>query len=102
VTDNGLDVLHRFDPAIDPTYFERDEIERAWSRNVTRNRLVCVGCSVQEALEHIRITMPYYARLVAAYHCRAVVINPSLLGVEAWRQAVVDYNGSAAYLERIE
>jgi hypothetical protein len=102
VTDNGLDTLLRFDPAIDPSYLNRDDTGRLWSRAVTRNSLVCVGCHMQEAIDHIKTRMPTYARLIAAFHCRAVTVNPALVGDSAWRQAVVDYNGSAVYLERIE
>jgi hypothetical protein len=40
--------------------------------------------------------------LIAAYQCRAVTINPALVGNDTWRQSVVDYNGSADYLGRIE
>lgn len=102
VTDNGLDTMLRFDTLIDPNYLNRDDLQKAWSRNVIRQKFLCLNCSLQEAVTHIKNTMPYYARLIAAFECRAVTINPALTGAEAWRQAVVDYNGSGAYLERIE
>jgi hypothetical protein len=102
VTDNGLDTLLRFDPGIDPFYIARDDQQKQWSRSVTRREFICENCITQEAINHIKTSMPYYARLLAAYHCRAVVINPALTGEDAWRQSVVDYNGSAAYLERVE
>jgi hypothetical protein len=102
VTDNGLDTLLRFDPAIDPSYLNRDDIGQLWSRAVTRDSLVCVSCNMEEAIAHIKNSMNLYARLLAAFHCRAVTVNPVLVGDLAWKQAVVDYNGSAVYLERIE
>lgn len=102
ITDNGLDTLHRFDFGLDPDYLSRDETEKSWSRNVTRQLLLCDFCSLQEAIDHTKNIMPYYARLLASFHCRAVTINPSLVGIDGWRQTVVDYNGSFAYLERIE
>jgi hypothetical protein len=102
ITDNGLDTLLRFDTAIDPTYLSRNEQKQSWSRNVTRQLFSCINCNLENAVNHIKETMPYYARLLAAFHCRAVTINPALTGNDAWRQAVVDYNGSGEYLERIE
>jgi len=104
VTDNGLDTLLRFDPEIDPFYFERDDINKFWSRSITRNKLYCRSCTLEEAVAHIKNNMNIYARLLAAFHCRAVTINPALLeqGNLAWRQAVLDYNGNADYLTRIE
>jgi len=106
VTDNGLDTLLRFDHEFDPFYFERDDLDQFWSRSITRNKLYCNACTMEEAIAKIKETMDIYARLLAAFHCRAVTINPALLAPDAgdlaWRQAVVDYNGSADYLERIE
>lgn len=102
VTDNGLDTLLRFDPAIDPGYLNRDDTAKLWARAAMRDGLVCVNCHMQEAIDHIKNNMDIYARLLAAFHCRAVTVNPALVGDHAWRQAVVDYNGSAIYLERIE
>jgi hypothetical protein len=103
VTDNGLDVLMRFDGAnIDPYYFERGATGRLWSRGVTRDLLACHGCTLMEAVEKTKKDLPMYARILAAYHCRAVTINPALDGDLAWMQAVMDYNGSFEYLERIE
>lgn len=102
ITDNGLDTLHRFDLALDPDYLSRDVTSQAWSRNVTRQFLLCNHCSLQEAIDHTKNIMPYFARLLAAFHCRAVTINPALVGTDQWRQTVVDYNGSVEYLERIE
>lgn len=102
VTDNGLDTFLRFDPAIDPDYFNRDDAAKFWSRSVTRDQLKCVNCNMEEAIAHIKNNMNMYARLLAAFHCRAVTINSALIGEIAWRQSVVDYNGSAEYLTRIE
>ena len=103
ITDNGLDVLMRFDGAdLDPYYFERGETGRLWSRGATRDALACHGCSLTEATAKIKQDMSIYARVLAAYHCRAVTINPALEGDDAWRQTVIDYNGSIEYLEKIE
>lgn len=104
VTDNGLDTLLRFDPELDPFYFERDDQNKFWSRAITRDQLYCVSCTLEDAVTNIKNNMDTYARLLAAFHCRAVTINPALLsqGDLAWRQAVLDYNGSADYLTRIE
>lgn len=102
ITDNGLDTLLRFDSAIDPIYLSRNEDEKLWSRGTTRQLFSCFNCSLGEAIDHIKQTMPYYSRLLAAFHCRAVTINPALTADDAWRQSVVDYNGSAEYLKRIE
>lgn len=102
VTDNGLDTLYRFDQAFDPFYLERDEANQFWSRSITRDDLTCHGCTLTQAIEHTRKNMNTYARLLAAFHCRAVVINPALEGQNAWRQTVVDYNGSADYLDKVE
>ncbi len=102
ITDNGLDTLLRFDNAIDPNYLNRDDQGKLWSRGTTRKVFTCLYCNLEEATQHIKTTMPYYARLLAAFHCRAVTINPALAGDDSWRQSVVDYNGSADYLKRIE
>lgn len=106
VTDNGLDTLLRFDRELDPFYLERSPLNQFWSRSLTRDDLYCYGCTLEETIAKIKINMDIYARLLAAFHCRAVTINPALLAPEsgdlAWRQAVTDYNGSAEYLERIE
>lgn len=102
ITDNGLDTLLRWDRAIDPDYLKRTEEQRAWSRNITRQLLTCPNCSLQEAINHTKQITPFFARLLAAFHCRAVTLNPTLTGADEWRQTVVDYNGSTQYLERIE
>lgn len=102
ITDNGLDTLLRWDREIDPAYLSRSAEAQAWSRNVTRQMLICHHCTLQEATDHIKQTMPYYARLLAAYHCRAVTLNPALTGADEWRQTVVDYNGSGEYLAKVE
>jgi hypothetical protein len=102
ITDNGLDTLLRFDPSIDPGYITRDDTAKFWARSTVRDTLTCVSCHIEEAIEKINSDMDLYARLLAAFHCRAVTVNPALVGDQAWRQAVVDYNGSARYLERIE
>lgn len=102
VTDNGLDTLLRFDRAIDPDYLVRDDENKLWSRAITRQTFECPNCRLEEAIQHIKNTMPYYARLLAAYHCRAVTVNPALTGADAWRQTVVDYNGSANYILKVE
>ena len=102
VTDNGLDTLLRFDTLIDPDYLNRDDLGKLWSRGVTRNSLICINCTMEEAIAKIKSSMDLYARLLAAFHCRAVTINPLLVGDLAWRQSVVDYNGSDQYLIRIE
>lgn len=102
ITDNGLDTMLRFDRAIDPEYLSRDEINKLWARVLTRETFTCRACKMEDALQHIKDTMPYYARLLAAFHCRAVTINPALTGPDAWRQSVVDYNGSWEYLLKVE
>jgi len=102
ITDNGLDTLLRWDRAIDPDYLARDEIARAWSRNVTRDLFHCQGCDINRAVQAIKVNMPYYARMLAAFRCRAVTLNPALTGADAWRQAVVDFNGSPEYLLKVE
>ena len=102
ITDNGLDTFLRFDALIDPFYFERTDDGKLWSRAVTRDSLACINCSLMEAVQKIKNDMPIYARLLAAFHCRAVTINPALSGDIAWMQSVVDYNGSVDYLKRIE
>jgi hypothetical protein len=102
ITDNGLDTLLRFDRVIDPAYLNHDDENKLWSRVLTRETFVCRTCRMEVALAHIKNTMPYYARLLAAFHCRAVTINPALVDTDSWRQSVVDYNGSWEYLLRIE
>lgn len=102
VTDNGLDTLFRFDRQMDPFYFERDEQQKLWSRSTVRDLLYCHGCSLEKTIAHIKTTIPIYARMLAAFECRAVTLNPSLVGNDQWRQAVVDYNGSSEYLVKIE
>ena len=102
ITDNGFDTLLRWDGEIDPVYLSRSDADKAWSRAVTRDALTCPTCNILEAIEQIKTDMPYYARLLAAYHCRAVTINPALSDADAWRQTVVDYNGVPEYLLRIE
>jgi hypothetical protein len=102
LTDNGLDTLLRFDRVIDPEYLGRDALDQLWSRAVTREIFICRNCRMEETLQHIKNTMPYYARLLAAFHCRAVTVNPALTGADAWRQSVVDFNGSGEYLLKVE
>jgi len=102
ITDNGLDTLMRFDPTLDRDYWTHNELDQLWTRALTRDALVCHLCNMEQALENIRADMPIYARMLAAFHCRAVTINPAISGSLAWRQAIVDYNGSAEYLARIE
>jgi hypothetical protein len=102
VTDNGLDTLLRFDRSLDPHYLSRTDDGKLWSRYAAREIFMCRNCNIHEATDHIKITMDYYARLLAAFHCRAVTINPALTGADEWRQTVVDYNGSGEYLLRIE
>lgn len=102
ITDNGMDTLLRWDQAIDPEYLSRNIDAQAWSRNITRQLFHCPYCSLAEATEKIKINMPYYARLLAAYHCRAVTLNPALVGADEWRQTVLDFNGSVEYLLKVE
>jgi hypothetical protein len=102
ITDNGFDTLLRFDPALDADYLNRDDAGKYYARAAMRDMLVCVYCNMDDALEQIKKNMDTYARLIAAFQCRAVTINPALIGNDTWRQAVVDYNGSADYLTRIE
>lgn len=102
ITDNGLDTLLRFDRSLDPLYLRKSDDGKLWSRYAAREIFMCRNCNIHEAIDHIKITMDYYARLLAAFHCRAVTINPALTGADEWRQTVVDYNGSGEYLLRIE
>jgi hypothetical protein len=102
ITDNGLDTLLRFDNRIDPNYFDRNDEQKLWSRSVTRDSLYCINCTLDKAVKKTKNNMSMYARLLAAFHCRAVTINPALTGDSAWQQAIVDYNGNADYLRRIE
>jgi hypothetical protein len=102
ITDNGFDTLLRFDPALDADYLQRDDAGQFYARAAVRDSLVCVNCNMEYHTQKIKDNMNTYARLLAAYHCRAATINPALTGNDIWRQAVVDYNGSAEYLRRIE
>jgi len=102
VTENGADVLLRFDPILDPDYSSRKEETNFWTRLSVRNQFACRFCNLGAALNHTRQLIPLYARLLAAYRCRAVSMNPSLSGLDAWRQAVIDYNGTEDYLRKVE
>ena len=96
VTDNGLDTLLRFDPSLDPLYITKDADAQLWARAAARPLFHA------DSLPNIHAHMPYYARLLAAYHCRALTLNPALTGSDAWRIAVIHYNGAPEYLLKIE
>lgn len=96
VTDNGLDTLLRFDPWLDPAYQAKSPNAQAWSRAFVRHYFN------PESVQHVNQNIPYFARLLAAYHCRAVTLNPALTGADEWRQTVIDYNGTPEYLLLIE
>lgn len=102
VSKNGVDVLLRYDPDLDPEYPRRPADSQYWKRLEVLQVLACAGCGVLDAVQHMHVTIPIYARLLAAYRCRAVEINPALSGAEAWRQAVIDYNGDQGYLRKVE
>jgi hypothetical protein len=102
VTEHGADVLLRYDPELSKTYVGQTEAAQYWSRLHLRNQFNCVGCSLALASERTRSLIPLYARLLAAYRCRAVSLNAALSGTHAWRQAVMDYNGSEEYLTKVE
>lgn len=96
VTDNGLDTLLRFDPWLDTTYQAKSDDAQAWARAFVRHYFN------PESVQHVNQNIPYFARLLAAYHCRALSINPALTGADEWRQTVIDYNGTPEYLLLIE
>lgn len=102
VSQNGVDVLLRYDAGLDPAYPKRPLDQQYWKRLEVLQILACAGCSLTQTVEHMHLTIPIYARLLAAYRCRAVEINPALAGADAWRQAVIDYNGSKDYLAKVE
>lgn len=102
VTDNGADVMLRYDPDLDGGYPTKPQDEQTWARRSLLDLFACDICRLDQAIEHIRITIPLYTRLLAAYRCRAVSVNSALAGDAAWRQAVADYNGSEIYLGKVE
>lgn len=103
VSANGADVMLRYDASLDADYPVRTMDDQYWSRlDLLNNKFACSFCSLERAVDHTREIIPMYARLLAAYRCRAVEINPALSGDQAWRQAVIDYNGSADYLSKVE
>ena len=102
VSPNGADVMLRYDADLDPNYPKLKVQEQYWKRLEILNGLTCISCSLDMAVKHMRVMMPMYARLLAAYRCRSVEMNAALSGREAWRQAVMDYNGSADYLRKVE
>jgi hypothetical protein len=102
VSENGADVLMRFDAAFKPWYPSMSIDDQFWLRLAVRNSFDCPNCDLSEAIDKTRELIPLYARLLAAYRCRAASITPGLSGKDAWQQAVVDYNGSGEYLLKIE
>lgn len=102
VTPNGVDVLLRYDPELAPEYPSLPADQQFWMRYEIMGRLACIYCSLSDAIQRTRELIPLYARLLAAYRCRAVSMNAALAGIDAWRQAVIDYNGSAEYLGKVE
>lgn len=102
VSENGADTLMRFDQTYKPWYTSLDEAAQFWERLYVRNSFDCVDCDLAAAVDKTRELIPIYARLLAAYRCRAVSITPTLSGRDAWQQAIVDYNGSGEYLKKIE
>lgn len=102
VTENGADTLMRFDPTFKPWYSGTETDDQFWLRLDVRNSFNCINCDLFQSVEQTKARIPMYARLLAAYRCRAVSITPALAGQDAWRQAAVDYNGSGEYLRRIE
>lgn len=102
ITDNGVDVLLRFDPSLFTTYPRQSLDQQHETRLLTLNSITCWYCSLRDAVDHTRAMIPMYARLLAAYRCRAVELNAALGDQSAWRQAVIDYNGSPQYLGKVE
>lgn len=102
ITDNGADVMLRFDPTYDPNYSGDKTEVQFWKKLALRNSFACRLCSISDAVKRTHDLIPMYARLLAAYRCRSVSIDPALSGDEAWRRTVVDYNGSETYLGRVE
>lgn len=102
ISEYGAETLMRYDAAYKPGYVSLSDGDQFWERLGVRNSFDCVNCDLAQALDKTRAEIPLYARLLAAYRCRAVSITPSLSGRDAWQQAVVDYNGSGEYLLRIE
>ena len=102
VSEMGADVLLRYDPGLAPDYTGQPEPSQFWRRLELRNAFDCHLCGIDKALRHTSDMIPMYARLLAAYRCRAVAINAALGGVPAWQQAVIDYNGNPDYLRRLE
>jgi hypothetical protein len=102
VSQSGADVLLRYDPRLDPDYPKRPTDQQYWKRLDVLRVLACAGCSVVQAIDHTHAVIPIYARLLAAYRCRAVEINPALAGASAWQQAASDFNGNSDYLRKVE
>jgi Transglycosylase SLT domain len=102
ITDNGADVFLRFDPNYNSGYPSEKGKAQTKTRNSFMNSLQCYFCSLDQAVRKAHQTIPIYARILAAYRCRAVSMNSALDGDDAWRQAVVDFNGSIDYLRKVE
>ncbi len=102
ISQNGADVLLRYDPDLDPSYGGRSAEEQYWRRMDVLRILACAHCGIWQAVDSMQQTIPIYARLLAAYRCRAVEMQPGLAGAAAWRQAASDYNGSDDYLRKVE
>ena len=102
VTDAAADVLLRYDPALLPEYPRLGEAEQADARAALLAGLDCPYCTLSEAIQKTRENIPTYARLLAAYRCRAVSLDPALAGTDAWRQAAADYNGGIDYIRKVE
>lgn len=102
ITENGADVFLRYDPNFDSGYPSKKVKAQNRERSSFMNSLQCYFCDLDQAISKARQLIPVFARILAAYRCRAVSINPSLNGDDAWRQAVIDYNGSIDYLRKVE
>jgi Transglycosylase SLT domain len=102
ITDNGADVFLRYDPNYSAGYPSEKGKTQTKARNSFMNSLQCYFCSLDQAVRKAHQTIPIYARILAAYRCRAVSMNSALDGDDAWRQAVVDFNGSFDYLRKVE
>jgi hypothetical protein len=102
ISEFGAETLMRFDPTYKPWYSGLSVDDQYWLRLDVRNNFDCVNCDLAQAVEKTKSLIPLYARLLAAYRCRAVSITPGLAGRDAWQQAVVDYNGSGEYLLKVE
>lgn len=108
VTDNGLDVLMRYDPEAamqicpmaildcSSNYAALSQSKQAAIRLAMAAQLRCMLCGPNQAAAKIRSEIPIYARMLRAYYCYAGAVSPEY--TPRWEAAIVLYHAGPGCL----